>query len=332
MNCDKRMDYIIKKFLISCIINCMIMTSFSIVFLSSVGAVDIVIDSTPVTKTTDTNTPETITTDTSTTETKTTDTSTSDTKTTDTSTTETKTTDIKDVEKDEAINSAVDWLKDNYDNHSSYDNVMNSKEEDSINIEIKVEKKIGNISVGENVIVRSDKSDQISIDKVEFVTSTDCKNVIFTVAKLEDKPKEINEEPISNGIIYKYLDIKLTSNGTYLHEEEFKSMKFEFKVEKTWIINNNIDKETVILMRFHDGWQHLSTILLHEDDNYIYYESETPGLSTYTVVGTQIVEASPALVKERSSLPLTGWIAIIMITSIILITVVYKLRFIYKTE
>ena len=229
---------------------------------------------------------------------------------------------------DKYIDSAVDWLNDNYDNAISNDLI----DKGSVKIEIKVEKEIGNISVGEKVIIKSNNSKQISIDSIEFVPLTDLEKVKFTVAKLEDKPEEITEEPIVNGTIYVYLDIKITSNDTYLHEKEFESMKFEFKVEKTWIDENNIDKETVALIRYHDGWQHLTTMLLSEDDNYVYYESETPGLSTYTVVGTQIVEASPALIKEKTVMPLTGWIAIISFSSMVLIGVVYKLRFVYKSE
>ena len=249
----------------------------------------------------------------------------------DTSSTSDSTTVTKDAE-DKYIDTAVDWLNDNYDNASSYDNSNDKKNIETTKIEIKVEKEIGNISVGEKVIVKSEESEQISIDSLEFVPSTNLKKVKFTIAKLEDKPEEITEEPTVNGTIYVYLDIKLTSNDTYLHEEEFESMKFEFKVEKTWIDENNIDKETVTLVRYHDGWQPLKTIILSEDDNYMYYESETPGLSTYTVVGTQIVEASPALIKEKTVIPITGWIAIISISSMILIGVVYKLRFVYKSE
>ena len=150
----------------------------------------------------------------------------------DTSSTSDSTTVTKDAE-DKYIDTAVDWLNDNYDNASSYDNSNDKKNIETTKIEIKVEKEIGNISVGEKVIVKSEESEQISIDSLEFVPSTNLKKVKFTIAKLEDKPEEITEEPTVNGTIYVYLDIKLTSNDTYLHEEEFESMKFEFKVEKT---------------------------------------------------------------------------------------------------
>jgi PGF-pre-PGF domain-containing protein len=239
----------------------------------------------------------------------------------------TSTTEIKDIEG-KYIDSAVEWLNDNYDttNNNNISNVSHEK------IEINVEKDIGNITTGEKIIVKTEKSEQVSIDSLEFVPSTDLKKVKFTVAKLKDKPEEIVEEPIENGSIYVYLDIKLTSNDTYLNEEEFESMKFGFKVEKTWIHEKNIDKDTITLVRYHEEWQYLITNLIREDEIYIYYESETPGLSTYTVVGTQIIEASPALVKEKTILPLTGWIAIISFSSIVLIGVVYKLRFVYKSE
>ncbi|MEA3457799.1 MAG: PGF-pre-PGF domain-containing protein [Candidatus Thermoplasmatota archaeon] len=243
--------------------------------------------------------------------------------------------DASDDEEDKAIKSAADWLKDNYNNTVSFDDDDAEGEVKygaTEKIEIKVEKEIGNVSVGKKVIVKSEKSNQTSITGLEFVTSIDCKEVKFTVAKLKDRPEEITEEPTANGTIYRYLDIKLTSNDTYLHEEEFESMKFEFKVEKTWINENNVEKETITLIRYHDGWQHLSTMLLREDDNYVYYEAETPGLSTYTVVGTQIVEASPSIIKEKTVIPLTAWIAIIIVISMILIAVIYKLRFVYRPE
>jgi PGF-pre-PGF domain-containing protein len=330
----------IKKILGCFIVTCILIISLSLVFVISVGADEEAVESAANwlkdnydKSTTETTTPEPKTTETTTVtttpETKTTETNSPEPKTSDTSTTNDKDTDTytnSDKEDSEkifynAINSdLVDEMEDEVKNN--YTKI----------IEITVEKEIGNITLGEKVTVKPQKSNETSIVGVEFVTSIDIENVKFTVATLNDKPVEITEEPKVNGIMYKYLDIKLTSNDIYLHEEEFETIKFEFKVEKTWIYDNNIDKNTITLIRYNNGWKDLTTILLQEDDNFIYYEAETPGLSTYTVVGTQIVEASPSIIKEKVLMPLTGWIAIIAITTIILIMVIYKLGFIYKTE
>ena len=45
-------------------------------------------------------------------------------------------------------------------------------------------------------------------------------------------------------------------------EKEIKSLEFKFKVEKTWIDENEIEEDTIKLIRYHDGiWQNLSTSL-----------------------------------------------------------------------
>ena len=275
--------------------------------------------------------------DTTTTEPKTTETTTTEPETTETTTTEPKTTETtieeEKIIEDEPIKNAVDWLNDNYENSTINDNVKDTYDFYYTKIDTDlIETDIGDIQVGEKVVIKNEENYEIVIEELEFVISKDCNNVKFTIEKLESKPLEIIEEPTVDGIVYEYLDIKLTSNGTYLHEEEFESMKFEFKVEKTWILDNNIDKDTIILVRYHNVWQNLITVKVNEDENYIYFEASSPGLSTYTVVGTKMVEASPSLIKEKAYIPLTGWIAIIVFISIILITIVYKNGFIYRSD
>lgn len=197
--------------------------------------------------------------------------------------------------------------------------------------EIIVKKDLGDIATGVTVSVESDK-DEISIKSLEFETTGNYENVNYTIKKLDDKPADILEEPMENSTVYEYLDIKLTTNEIYMHEEEFEYIKFQFKVEKTWIENNNIDKESITLIRFNNGWYPLPTSFLFEDELFLYFEAESPGLSIYTVVGTEIVEGSNDLIIDRPTISIYGWFAIITFISIILVTIVYKLKFIYKDD
>jgi PGF-pre-PGF domain-containing protein len=200
------------------------------------------------------------------------------------------------------------------------------------NDEIIIEKNIGDISIGYTVNIKSGRSNDTSIKSLEFKTKADFNNVNLSITKLNEKPVDIIENPIGNCTSYVYLDIKLTSNDVYMHEEEFEFLKFQFKVYKSWMENNNIELESITLVRFHNEWQPLPTIFLFEDEFYLYFEAESPGLSIYTVVGTEIVEGSPDLIINRSFIPINGWIAIIVFVSIMLLTIVYKLKFIYKDE
>jgi PGF-pre-PGF domain-containing protein len=197
--------------------------------------------------------------------------------------------------------------------------------------EIIVKKDLGDITTGVTVNVESDK-DEISIKSTKFETTRNYENVNYTIKKLDDKPADILEEPMENSTVYEYLDIKLTTNEIYMHEEEFEYIKFQFKVEKTWIENNNIDKESIILIRFNNGWHPLPTSFLFEDELFLYFEAESPGLSIYTVVGTEIIEGSNDIIINRPTISIYGWFAIITFISIILVTIVYKLKFIYKDD
>ena len=125
------------------------------------------------------------------------------------------------------------------------------------------------------------------------------------------------------------MDIKLTTDEEYVEEDQVESLKFEFKVEKSWITDNNIDKITVRLMRYHDGeWQTLNTTLQIEDETYVYYEAETPGCSTFAVVGSRVVE-----IKETGAsgfdIPWTVIFGFTVISAFALSVLIFKGRIIY---
>ena len=50
------------------------------------------------------------------------------------------------------------------------------------------------------------------------------------------------------------------------------------------------------------------------------------------MVGTEIVEGSPDIILNKPFIPLNGWLAIIGIVTIMLVAIVYKLKFIYKED
>jgi PGF-pre-PGF domain-containing protein len=197
--------------------------------------------------------------------------------------------------------------------------------------DIVIKKDLGDVTTGVTVNVESDK-DEICIKSLKFETTGNYENVNYTIKKLDDKPADILEEPIDNCTVYVYLDIKLTTNEIYMHEEEFEYIKFQFKVNKSWIENNNIDLESITLVRFNNGWYPLPTLFLYEDEHFIYFEADSPGLSIYTVVGTEIVEGSHDLVINKPTISLNGWFLIISFISITLIAVIYKLKLVYSED
>ena len=195
------------------------------------------------------------------------------------------------------------------------------------------EKDLGEISEGVEIEVEPDNKQETSIYAVSFTPSANLNQVTLSVSSYNGKPEEVEDIPDvtpENQSVYKYLDIKLTSNNTYVGETGIETMTFTFTIEKTWINENNIDKTTVEMLRFHDGaWQHLSTTLLSENDTSIVYEAETPGLSTFAVVGNRVVESSVSTINEVPKIPWFFYAGIIIVSVCLLVVFLFKARVIY---
>lgn len=233
---------------------------------------------------------------------------------------------------------------------SSLENKDSTKSDDSVsaisdikttssiltNIVSTSEKSLGDIDKGEITNVVPENEVETSINEVKFKTSSYLKDVKLNISKLKNKPEEIKDIPVWENRtleVYKYLDIKLTSNEIYVGETGIESMYFTFNIEKSWIIEYNIDQETVEMLRYHDGeWQHLNTTLITENETILVYEAETPGLSTFAVVGSEIVEVSASYVEEVPEIPWILNLGIIVTSSAILIFILFRSRYIYFDE
>jgi len=84
-------------------------------------------------------------------------------------------------------------------------------------------------------------------------------------------------------------------------------------------------------MRYHDDiWEELNTTLLVELGSYVYFIAETPGFSTFAVVGT--TEVIPTYTSDKDEIPLTTILIIISAIAIFLAVVLFKSKYIYYGE
>jgi len=168
---------------------------------------------------------------------------------------------------------------------------------------------IDTITAGETKNI-SLKEYGLPIEEIKITATNNVTNVKIKVEKLTQKPANITKPPSEK--IYIYLNIEENIN-----ESNITSFIIKFKVEKTWITNNSIDKNMIVLMRYHNGsWQELPTTLVKEDETNIYYEATMTGFSIFAIA-----------VKEKIS-PFS-WIIYIAITAITLaiiaiIIILYK--------
>lgn len=218
----------------------------------------------------------------------------------------------------------------------NYIRIVTFNEREVLDEEIasKVESVYGNIESGEKAqVLIGEINKESRIENVKFIAKRNLSDVRISIIKLKQKPEDIPYRLSTNKTVYQYLDIKLTSEEEYISDDDIETLTFTFVVDLTWIKEKNIDKKTIMLTRYHYGeWQNLSTNLLSQNETCIVFEAETPGCSTFAVVGSTLVEIPEPYVTETPEIPWMVIIGVIASTTIILVTVLFKARYIYFEE
>lgn len=136
------------------------------------------------------------------------------------------------------------------------------------------------ISIGEQgTIVKLDNQLGHGIVSISVEVNRPASGVIFNVKSLDTKPENIGD---AGGSVYRYLEISKSG----ISDEDIKKVNIFFQVERGWIIENNIDWNTVSLNRFVDGsWEKLPTKFTGFDGGLYIYESSSEGFSTFAITG-----------------------------------------------
>lgn len=138
---------------------------------------------------------------------------------------------------------------------------------------------------------------------VMYITFDSKKTVGKTTAiveMLKNKSTLTPEAPA--GEVYNYLNIWVGNSG-YATEKNLENAFICFKVEKSWIQEKDINQSSILLNRYSDKkWNELPTTLLNEDDKYVYFTSQTPGFSPFTITGKKTVKGTDAEIQPESKI------------------------------
>ncbi|WP_440945191.1 PGF-pre-PGF domain-containing protein [Methanosarcina sp. T3] len=117
---------------------------------------------------------------------------------------------------------------------------------------------------------------------IEFDPKKTIGKTTTIVETLKGKSTLVTELP--SGKVYENTNIWVGNEGT-ASPENIENAVVGFKVEKTWINSNGVDSSSVKLWKFEDGsWVELSTSQTDEDDDYVYYEADTPGFASFSIM------------------------------------------------
>lgn len=199
--------------------------------------------------------------------------------------------------------------------------VSSSKAAEGYNFELKA-----NIPVEKTIA-----KEGVAVKKVTLNSKENAEKVNLQVSKYETLPQNIKAP---EGKMYQVLELKLD------REIELKEAEICFNVEKQWMEEENIQKEEVVLVRYHprqvlnieravksekefkvsiragiEEWQELETNLIEKpeitefektEENYC---AKTPGFSTFAIVARKqqmievIREAAPIIKEIQKSAP-----------------------------
>ena len=223
-----------------------------------------------------------------------------------------------------------DSIGDSIDKNTIYETTYYTSEGDGTagNI-VTLRVDVGNITAGNRTeIAIEDTQGSACVNRMDFTSNKNLADVHVHVARLKERPEEIQKEPKRNGTVYEYLDLKITTDDIYLSNM---STRIRFNVSKEWINENDIDISTIRLMRYHnDAWQELNTtFLIDKNTTNASFIAETPGFSTFAVVGSANVMSSDTYAPETANIPLEAIIGIITAIVALLIIVLFKARYIY---
>ena len=116
-------------------------------------------------------------------------------------------------------------------------------------------------------------------------------DVVVTANPLLNAPPGV---PLLEEPVYQYLKV------TPAHFTTIGSAIIEFDVAKSWIEKQQVSQEDIVLNRFSDGkWTKLPTFFIREQNGFMYYRAESPGLSYFAIAlqkgGTNMASVTPAM-------------------------------------
>jgi len=131
---------------------------------------------------------------------------------------------------------------------------------------------------------------EVYIDVVDRVTYAE-----ISILKISSLPEEVPEPTVGvpAATVYRYIDI----TPTKITDDNIEAARMQFKIAKSWINDNSIDRDTIAMYRYADDeWNELTTKQISSDDNYLYFEADVPGFSYFAIMA----ETTGAVAEEEA--------------------------------
>lgn len=96
---------------------------------------------------------------------------------------------------------------------------------------------------------------------------------------------------------YKYFGIDVSNDDDL---PKIYKVLIEFRVRNSWMEQNNIDKEDIVMFRYSNGWNQLKTDYTTDDNVYTYYIAESPGFSYFAIGKYLRIQSTTSAIKTKT--------------------------------
>lgn len=122
------------------------------------------------------------------------------------------------------------------------------------------------------------------VEFINFTALTSSGKIAAKVEILKDTSTLVDIPP--PGIVFKNLNIWVGNYG-WATEKNIKDTEIGFKVDRSWVSQNNINESTITMYRYDVGaWCPLTTTKVRDDDSYLYFIAKTPGFSPFSITSS----------------------------------------------
>lgn len=137
------------------------------------------------------------------------------------------------------------------------------------------------------------KNEYNAISYIRFDSLKDSGTTQATIEILKSRSSFADSD--APGEIYQQMNIWVGKTG-FATRENIDNSAVGFSVDKTWIAENNLEKNDINLYRYADGaWTKLITTVTDEDATYVYFESQTSGFSPFAIIGEAVTSDGNSL-------------------------------------
>ncbi|TGC06649.1 hypothetical protein CUN85_12830 [Methanolobus halotolerans] len=142
------------------------------------------------------------------------------------------------------------------------------------------------------------KEDENAITSIQFDSLKNSGKIQTVVEVL--KGRSSFAKIAAPGNVYQQMNIWVGKAG-FVSPENVNNLSIGFRVERSWLEDNDIEADNIKMYRYSDdSWNSLTTAVAGEDDEYVYFESQTTGFSPFAIITETDLTDNSNVVRSKS--------------------------------